>query len=69
MLDFFDKLSEPIKGIILLVFGTLCILYTFGFFVELFGYVLLTIAIVSLLVGFVKIGGMEKIRGLFKKKQ
>jgi len=64
----FEKISEPVKGALLILAGLALLLHTFGILKEILYYALIAMAIYLIIVGFVKIGGVEQVKCVIKKK-
>lgn len=68
MFDFFDNLSEQTQGVILLFVGGLFLLYILGVCGRGFTAFVFIVGAVMLATGLAKLGVVEKVRSLFKKK-
>jgi hypothetical protein len=62
------NLSEMQKGIIYMVVGAIILLYAFNFFKAWLNTLVILGGIFLLAYGFLKIGGVDKIRSLIGKK-
>lgn len=60
-------LNENQKGYIYIILGVLVLLYAFGFFKAWLSTIVVIGGILLAGYGFIKVGGVEKIRSLLKK--
>jgi len=65
----FRSLSDVQKGIICMVAGVLVLFYAFNFFQKWLNLLVIGGAVGLIFYGFIKIGGMEKIKKLTGKKK
>jgi hypothetical protein len=63
------ELSENQKGIVYIVVGLIVLLYAFNFFQQWLNTLVILGGIALIAYGFIKIGGIERVRELFSKKQ
>lgn len=63
------SLNDMQKGIVCIIFGILILLYALNFFQKWLNVVVVGGAVFLLVYGFMKIGGIEKIKELFHRKK
>jgi len=64
-----ENISEPIKGVFLMVFGFVLLLHTLGVLQSLLWYALIIISLYLIVDGFIKVQGFAKIKKLIKSKE
>ena len=69
MLKMLDNISEPVKGILLMVFGFVLMLHTLGILRPLLWYALIFVSLYLIVVGFIKVGGVDRAKELIKSKE
>jgi len=63
-----QNIPEAIKGAILITAGFALLFHTLGILKDFLWYALLVISLYLILLGFVKVGGIQAIKGMFRKK-
>lgn len=72
ILESVNRLSEPVKGYLLIISGLLLVVYAMGWFATLhtlFNWAILAVGLLAIVYGTVKSGLLERLRGLLHHAQ
>lgn len=65
----FGGMSDSVKGALLMGSGIVLLLHTIGILQRLFGFILILISLILIVVGFMQAGGVQAVKKVAKKEE